>query len=68
MSNIKGVPVTLGSFLVANLPDVAAHTGSWAFASDGRKAAEGGGSGTGNMCFSDGTIWVACDLGLEIVA
>ena len=59
----KGVPETmLGNFTVANLPTasstpISASAGDTAYATNGRKNAEGAGSGTGVLCYFDGTAW-----------
>lgn len=42
--------------------------GSVAYASDGRKAGEGAGSGTGVLIFNDGTSWIASDSGTTVAA
>ena len=39
------------------------QAGSLAYASDGRKAGEGVGAGTGVLVFHDGTNWIAVDSG-----
>jgi microcystin-dependent protein len=39
-----------------------------AIASDGRKNGEGGGSGTGVLCFRISTSWFACDTGAAVAA
>lgn len=44
------------------------QAGSQAFATDGRKNGEGAGSGTGVLCFYDGTNWKACDTGATVAA
>lgn len=44
------------------------QAGSQAFATDGRKNGEGAGSGTGVLCFYDGTAWRACDTGASVAA
>ncbi len=52
---------------VALLP--AAPTGNpIAFATDGRKAGEGAGLGTGVLVFWDGAAWIACDTGAPVAA
>lgn len=57
----------VGVYTVANLPtDVVA--GQTAYASNGRKNGEGVGSGTGVLCFRDGTQWRACDTGATVAA
>jgi hypothetical protein len=63
MRRLLGIytPVT-----VANLP--AATAGDVAFASNGRKAGEGAGSGTGVLVFYDGTAWRAVDTGATVAA
>jgi hypothetical protein len=62
-----GVPVRMPVYTVAGLPGVSV-SGDTAFASNGRKAGEGAGSGTGVMVFSDGTAWRACDTGATVAA
>ena len=52
---------------VANLP-TGATAGDLAFASNGRKNGEGGGSGTGVLVFYDGTAWRAVDTGATVAA
>ena len=44
------------------------QAGSMAYASNGRKAGEGVGSGTGVLCFFDGLSWIACDTGAVVSA
>lgn len=56
----------LKSFTVATLPT--GQAGWTAFASDGRKAGEGAGSGTGVLVFHDGTAWRAVDTGATVAA
>jgi hypothetical protein len=57
----------VGVYTVANLPtDVTA--GQTAYASNGRKAGEGAGAGTGVLVFRDGTAWRACDTGATVAA
>lgn len=60
------VRVQLESILVASLP--AAAAGDTAYASDGRKAGETAGNGTGVLVFHDGTNWIACDTGATVAA
>jgi hypothetical protein len=62
-----GKAVVAASFTVANLPSGAA-VGSWAYATDGRKAGEGAGSGTGVMVFRDASNWIAVDTGATVAA
>ena len=45
-----------------------AQAGAQVFASNGRKNGEGGGTGTGVLCFYDGTAWRACDTGATVAA
>jgi hypothetical protein len=59
-------PMQLPVYTVAALPTGAA--GLTAYASNGRKNGEGGGSGTGVMVFHDGTAWRACDTGATVAA
>ena len=69
MANIKGSPVTLGNFAVASLPSAAGSgAGTVAYATDGRKAGEGAGVGTGVLVFSDGSDWIAVDTGAAVAA
>ncbi len=59
-------PVNMQSYTVAGLPGgVAADV---AYASDGRKAGEGVGAGTGVLVFYDGTNWIAVDSGATVAA
>lgn len=51
---------------VATLPTGSA--GDIAYASDGRKAGEGAGLGTGVLVFKDGSNWIACDTGATVAA
>lgn len=44
------------------------QAGSQAFASDGRKAGEGAGSGTGLLVYYDGNNWIASDSGATVSA
>jgi hypothetical protein len=44
------------------------QAGSQAFASNGRKAGEGVGAGTGVLVFYDGSNWIACDSGGIVAA
>jgi len=62
-----GVPVRMPTYTVAGLPAVSV-AGDTAFATNGRKAGEGAGSGTGVLVFSDGTAWRACDTGATVAA
>jgi hypothetical protein len=59
-------PAQVPSYAVASLPAGAA--GDTAYASDGRKAGEGGGSGTGVLVFYDGSNWIAVDTGATVAA
>lgn len=63
----SSVPVRLPNYTVAGLPAVSV-AGDMAFATNGRKNGEGGGSGTGVLVFSDGTAWRACDTGATVAA
>jgi hypothetical protein len=57
----------VSTYTVANLPtDVQAN--QIAYASNGRKAGEGAGSGTGVLVFRDTTAWRACDTGATVAA
>lgn len=51
---------------VANLP--VGTAGDLAFASNGRKAGEGAGNGTGVLVFNDGADWIAVDTGATVAA
>lgn len=44
------------------------QAGSMVYASNGRKAGEGAGAGTGVLVFNDGTNWKAVDTGLTVAA
>jgi len=44
------------------------QAGSQIYASDGRKAGEGAGVGTGVLVFYDGSNWIACDTGATVAA
>lgn len=44
------------------------QAGSQVYASDGRKAGEGAGAGTGVLVFYDGTNWIASDTGATVAA
>jgi hypothetical protein len=44
------------------------QAGSQAYASNGRKAGEGGGAGTGLLVYYDGTNWIASDTGATVAA
>jgi hypothetical protein len=61
-----GAPVA-PSYEVASLP-TGASAGQMAYASNGRKNGEGGGSGTGVLTFYDGSEWRACDTGATVAA
>jgi len=65
----------LPSYTVAELSALAAladasqvQPGEQGFATNGRKAGEGAGSGTGVVVFYDGTNWIACDTGATVAA
>ncbi len=60
-------PLTLKSYTVALLPAVTG-SGKLAYVSNGRKAGEGPGAGTGVLVFSDATNWRACDTGATVAA
>lgn len=55
-----------GSYTVATLP--AGSAGDVAYASNGRKAGEGAGSGTGVLVFKDASNWIAVDTGATAAA
>lgn len=63
----SGGPLKVKSYTVAGLP-AAGTAARVAFASNGRKAGEGGGAGTGVLVFDDGTAWRACDTGATVAA
>lgn len=44
------------------------QAGSMAYASNGRKAGEGAGAGTGVLVFRDGSNWIATDTGATVAA
>lgn len=58
---------SLSSYTVAALPATAA-TGAMAYASNGRKPAEGPGAGTGVQAFYDGVAWRSVCDGLTVAA
>ena len=62
----------LGSYTVANLPTTSTlstlEAGDTAYATDGRKASEGSGAGTGTLVFFDGEDWIRPDTGGLAVA
>lgn len=49
-------------------PAAAPPAAAGCYASDGRKAGEGGGSGTGVWVFYDGSNYIACDTGATVAA
>lgn len=54
---------------VASLPAASTDLrGRIAFATNGRKAGEGPGSGTGVLVFCDGSAWIAVDTGTAVAA
>lgn len=57
-----------GPNTVAGLATLSAAPGDTAYASDGRKAGETAGNGTGVLVFFDGTIWAAVDTGAAAAA
>ena len=59
-------PLVLAQYEFADLPTV--EEGALIYVTDGRKAGEGAGSGTGVMAFGDGTNWIACDTGAAVAA
>jgi hypothetical protein len=63
---LKAAVVQLGSYTVAGLP--AGTAGDIAYASNGRKAGEGAGVGTGVLVFKDGSNWIAVDTGAAVAA
>lgn len=67
LSIIAQGPVQLKSYTVAGLP-ATVTAGLIAYASDGRKNGEGGGSGTGVQVFADGSNWIAVDTGQTVAA
>lgn len=60
------LPLLVKSYTVATLPTGTAAC--VAYASNGRKAGEGVGAGTGVLVFKDGTNWIACDTGATVAA
>lgn len=56
----------LPTFTVAGLP--VSGVVRMAFASNGRKAGESAGNGTGVMVYFDGTAWRACDTSSTVTA
>ena len=59
-------PFNIASYTVALLPTATA--GAMAYASNGRKAGEGVGVGTGVLVFRDGSNWIAVDTGATVAA
>lgn len=59
-------PFNIASYTVAALPTATA--GAMAYASNGRKAGEGVGVGTGVLVFRDGSNWIAVDTGATVAA
>ena len=53
---------------VSGLANLKPRAGWVAYVSNGRKNGEGVGSGTGVLCFYDGTAWIACDTGQTVSA
>ena len=62
--NVNGP--ALPSYTVSNLPSASLLDGAMAYATNGRKAGEGAGSGTGVMVFYDGSNWIAVDTGATV--
>jgi hypothetical protein len=60
---IKGSPTSIFVPTLAALPPAAQNRGLVVFCGNARRAAEGAGAGTGNLLFSNGTIWVRTDTG-----
>lgn len=52
--------------LFADLP--AGTEGQIIYVSNGRKAGQGAGLGTGNLAFHDGSTWIAVDTGAPLAA
>ena len=63
MSNVKGTPSALFVPTLAALPPASQHRGLVVFCGNARRGAEGAGAGTGNLLFSNGTVWVRTDTG-----
>lgn len=61
---INYLPIKVASLAVISPLDV----GMTAYVSDGRKAGQGAGAGTGVLVFYDGTNWCACDTGQPVSA
>lgn len=53
---------------VAALNGLALAAGTTAYATNGRKAGEGAGAGTGVLAFRDASNWIACDTGAVLSA
>lgn len=64
---VRRIAAITSPVTVASLP-AGATAGDLAFASNGRKNGEGGGSGTGVLAFYDGTAWRAVDTGATVAA
>lgn len=65
---LKGQPMHLGNFAVADLPTTGITAGTPAYATNGRKNGELAAAGTGVLVFFDGTNWIACDTGATVAA
>jgi len=57
----------LGTYTVAGLPS-SASDGQTAFASNGRRAGETAGNGSGVMCYAVSNTWITTDGGAEVEA
>lgn len=67
LSSDTRTTIVAANYTVAGLPAGKAK-GEQAFATNGRCTGQGGGAGTGVLCFWNGTIWVACDSGAQVAA
>lgn len=68
-ANLKGDPqFHHGSFTVATLPTTNVSAGDIAYATNGRKAGQTAGNGTGVLVFRDASAWLACDTGAAAAA
>lgn len=67
---LKGIPTHyMGAFTVANLPTANVVPGDTAYATNGRAAAQGAGTGTGVQVFrNNASTWIAVDSGVAVTA
>jgi hypothetical protein len=68
MAHIKGVRQQLKNCTVAQLPNAALHKGDTVYVTNALRGAEATGSGSGNLAFSNGAIWIRVDTGIQVSA